>query len=155
MPWKNAPYWLVPVTCSFLYYTTQDHQPRSGTAHDGLAPPTSITNKVPHKLPIGQFYGSIFSIVILTSQIGLVFFFFFCQLTKKSIRMLHYIFNKYLLFATVFSFKLNDISKQFSKAYIQNRSYYWKFTYELVRLHTHIIRFTVILESLVKISMRN
>lgn len=94
MPWKNAPYWLVPVTCSFLYYTTQDHQPRSGTTLDGLAPPTSITSKVPHKLPIGQFYGSIFSVVILISQICL---FFFLSVDKKINQDVTYLINIYYL----------------------------------------------------------
>lgn len=89
----HVPYWLIPVTCSFLYYTTEDHQPRSGTTHNGLAPPTSITNKenALTNLPIGQFYGSIFSVVIPFSQICLAF----CPPPlwsvdkKKSIRMSH------------------------------------------------------------------
>ena len=29
---------------SLLFYTTLDHQPRDGTAHNGLGPPESVTN---------------------------------------------------------------------------------------------------------------
>ena len=38
-PWRNAAYWLAPHgLLSLLSYSTQDHQPRSGTAHSALYP---------------------------------------------------------------------------------------------------------------------
>jgi len=39
-PWRDATYWLAsPGLLSLLSYRTQDHQPRDGTAHNGLGPP--------------------------------------------------------------------------------------------------------------------
>lgn len=43
---EAAAYW--PIPCgwlSLLSYAFQDHLPRGGTAHNGLGPPTSITNQ--------------------------------------------------------------------------------------------------------------
>ena len=34
-----------PGLLSLLSYTTQDHLPRGGAAHNGLSPPISITNQ--------------------------------------------------------------------------------------------------------------
>jgi hypothetical protein len=43
MSWRSAAYWLAPHGLFSLYsYKTQDHVPRSGTAHSGLSPPTLI-----------------------------------------------------------------------------------------------------------------
>jgi hypothetical protein len=44
-PWRGAAYWLAPHGLfSLLSYRTQDHQSRDGPTHNGLGPPTSITN---------------------------------------------------------------------------------------------------------------
>ena len=44
--WRDAAHWLAPRgLLSLLSYRTQDHQPRSGTTHNRLAPPTSIANQ--------------------------------------------------------------------------------------------------------------
>jgi len=38
-------YWLAaPALLGLLSYRTQNHQPRDGTTHNGLGPPTLITN---------------------------------------------------------------------------------------------------------------
>ena len=43
---EGAAYWLAPPgLLSLLFYRTQDHQLRSGTMHNGLGPPTSITSE--------------------------------------------------------------------------------------------------------------
>jgi hypothetical protein len=43
---EGAAYWLAPPgLLSLLFYRTQDHQLRSGTIHNGLSPPTSITSE--------------------------------------------------------------------------------------------------------------
>ena len=40
-PWKDVTYWIAsPGLLSLLFYRTQDHQPRDGTTHNGLDPPT-------------------------------------------------------------------------------------------------------------------
>jgi len=40
-PWRDVTYWLAPPgLLSLLSYRTQDHQPRNGTTHNGLGPPT-------------------------------------------------------------------------------------------------------------------
>jgi len=40
-PWKVAAYWLAsPGLLSLLSYRTQDYQPRDGTTHNMLGPPT-------------------------------------------------------------------------------------------------------------------
>jgi hypothetical protein len=39
-PWRDAAYWLAsPGLLSLLSYTTQNYQPRDGTAHSGLSHP--------------------------------------------------------------------------------------------------------------------
>jgi hypothetical protein len=45
-PWRRAAYyWLAPHgLLSLLSYRTQDHQPRDGPTHNGLGPPSLITN---------------------------------------------------------------------------------------------------------------
>jgi hypothetical protein len=44
-PWRGAAYWLAsPGLLSLLSYRTQDYQPRDGTTHNGLGPPSLITN---------------------------------------------------------------------------------------------------------------
>jgi hypothetical protein len=44
-PWRDVPYWLAsPGLLSLLSYRTQDYQPRDGPTHNGLGPPTLITN---------------------------------------------------------------------------------------------------------------
>jgi len=44
-PWRDVTYWLAsPGLLSLLSYRTQDHQPRDGTTHNGLGPPTLITS---------------------------------------------------------------------------------------------------------------
>jgi len=48
---EGAAFWLVPYDLlSLLADSTQDHQLRDGTTHNGLGPPTSITKKIPHRL---------------------------------------------------------------------------------------------------------
>lgn len=43
--WRDVSYWLAsPDLLSLLSYRTQDHQPRDGSAHNGLDPPTLITS---------------------------------------------------------------------------------------------------------------
>ena len=40
-PWRDVTYWLAsPGLLSLLFYTTQVYQPRDGTTHNGLDPPT-------------------------------------------------------------------------------------------------------------------
>jgi hypothetical protein len=42
--WRSAAYWLAPYgLLSLLPYRTQD-QPKAGTTHNELGPPTSITD---------------------------------------------------------------------------------------------------------------
>jgi len=44
-PWRDVTHWLAsPGLLSLLSYRIQDHQPRDGPTHNGLAPPTLITN---------------------------------------------------------------------------------------------------------------
>jgi hypothetical protein len=44
---------------SLLSYSTHNHQPRDGTAHGGLYPPTSIIDEEnAYGLPIGQAGGA-------------------------------------------------------------------------------------------------
>jgi hypothetical protein len=44
-PWRDAVYWLAHNDLiSLLSYRTQNHQPIDGNTHNGLGPPTSITN---------------------------------------------------------------------------------------------------------------
>jgi hypothetical protein len=44
-PWRDAAYWLAPHGLpNLLFYRTQDHQPRVGTNHYELGPPTLITS---------------------------------------------------------------------------------------------------------------
>jgi hypothetical protein len=40
-PWRDVTYWLAsPGLLSLLSYRTQDYQPRDGTTHNRLGPPT-------------------------------------------------------------------------------------------------------------------
>mgnify|MGYP001058360618 CR=1 FL=1 len=44
-PWRGASYWLAHQgLLNLLSYRTQNHQPKDGTTHYGLGPPTLITN---------------------------------------------------------------------------------------------------------------
>ena len=44
-PWRGAACWLAPPgLLSLLCYRPQDHQPRDGTTHNVLDPPSLITN---------------------------------------------------------------------------------------------------------------
>lgn len=44
---------------SYLFHTSQDHLLGRGHSHNGLRPPTSISNqKMPHRLPAGQSQGA-------------------------------------------------------------------------------------------------
>jgi len=44
-PWRDVSYrFASPGLLNLLSYRTQDHQPRDGTTHNGLGPPTLITN---------------------------------------------------------------------------------------------------------------
>jgi hypothetical protein len=44
-PWRDVTYWLAsPGLLSLLSYRTQDYQPRDGTTHNGLGPPSLIEN---------------------------------------------------------------------------------------------------------------
>jgi hypothetical protein len=43
--WRSTAYWLAPHDwLGLLSYSTQDHQPRDGTTHNGLAPPSLMTS---------------------------------------------------------------------------------------------------------------
>jgi hypothetical protein len=47
--WRGAAYWLASHGfLGLLSYRTQDH-PRNGSAHNGLSPPISITEKMPYR----------------------------------------------------------------------------------------------------------
>jgi hypothetical protein len=40
-PWRDVPYWLASLgLLSLLSYRTQDYQPRDGTTHNGMGPPS-------------------------------------------------------------------------------------------------------------------
>lgn len=50
-PWKSVTYWIAFYDLLiYLFYTSQAHMPKYGTASSGLRPPTStISQKVPHR----------------------------------------------------------------------------------------------------------
>lgn len=69
---------LAPTSCSdgffdsLLSYSTHNHQPRDGTAHSRLYPPTSITDRENASgLPTGQAGGNIFSVEVPSSKMTL------------------------------------------------------------------------------------
>lgn len=73
-PQRSTTYWLVlHGLLRVLFYRTQDHQPRSGTTHNKLGPPTPSTNyNFPIGLPTTKSYRSIFSIEAPSSMMNLV-----------------------------------------------------------------------------------
>jgi hypothetical protein len=63
-PWRDAAYWLAPHgLLSLLSYKTQDHQPRTGTAHSDLGVLTSTISEedVPRACLPCRRIGDVFS----------------------------------------------------------------------------------------------
>jgi hypothetical protein len=55
--WRSAAYWFAPPgLLSLLSYRTQDYQPRDGTTHNGLGPPT-LSHSLSKCLTVGSHGG--------------------------------------------------------------------------------------------------